>query len=196
MARRWPMLLGALLGLLALVAGLRFGVDRVDGWLLATRWTARVGLPGFLVAYSASSIGRLWHNALTRKIWRNRRWWGLGFAASHTVHLFALWTYVRISGKVPPAYVLLLGGIGYLLLYLMALTSTDEMMRLLGRGWKRLHTLGIHWLWMIFFVSYLARTLKPQTMLLGTIGATLCLAALGLRIAVRLSSRNRRSAAI
>ena len=192
MPRWWPTVLGLLLGLGALYAGLQAGPDKVEGWRLAARWTARVGFPLFLITYSASSIGRLWTTDLTRSVWRNRRWWGLGFAAAHTVHLVALWTFLKVSGDTRPLPVFLVAGTGYALMYLMALTSTEESMRVLGRNWKRLHTLGIHWLWGIFFVSYLGRIGKPESMTTGVIGTALALAALGLRIAAWRKGRARR----
>jgi DMSO/TMAO reductase YedYZ heme-binding membrane subunit len=45
------------------------------------------------------------------------------------------------------------GGLAYLLLLLMTLTSFDRSARWLGpRRWKLLHRAGIHWLWAIFTV--------------------------------------------
>ena len=149
MHRRWPLLLGLIAGLLALAAGLALGTDPADGWGKAARWTARVGLPVFLTAYAASSLARLWPGAVTRAILRDRRWWGLGFAACHTVHLVALVFAVQ-SNPEPRSFVSLLpGGFGYAVLFALALTSDDAAMRALGRGWKRLHTAGIHVLWLI-----------------------------------------------
>ena len=193
MPRWWPTALGLLLGLVALYAGLQTGPDKVEGWRLAARWTARVGFPVFLIAYSASSIGRLWPNDFTRRVWRNRRWWGLGFAAAHTVHLVALWTFLKVSGESRSLPVLLVAGTGYALMYLMALTSTEEMMRLLGRNWKRLHTVGIHWIWGIFFVSYLGRVMKPETFSTGVAGTVLAVGALTLRLAAWSKGRARKA---
>lgn len=134
MAKRWPMLLGLVVGLLALWAGLHSGSESVEGWLLAARWTARVGFPIFILTYAASSLAKLWRGERTGGLWRNRRWWGLGFAACHTVHLYALLTYLEISGEGRPLPVLLGGGGAYVMLFLMALTSNGAAMRALGRN--------------------------------------------------------------
>lgn len=184
MARRWPMLLGLLLGLAALYLGLQSGSTQIEGWQLAARWTARVGFPVFILTYSISSLGRLWHTPLIRSIWRDRRWWGLGFAAAHTVHLYALVTFYRLSGREVSTQTLIGGGGAYAIMYLMALTSSDAAIRALGKNWKRLHTAGIHWLWFIFAFSYLGRVMEGREMPWAGIALATALAALALRVAV------------
>jgi methionine sulfoxide reductase heme-binding subunit len=195
MARRWPMLLGLVLGFLALWAGLMAGTDQTESWLFAARWTARVGFPIFILAYAASSLAKLWPGELTRTLWRDRRWWGLGFAASHTVHLYALVTYLNLSGEGRPLGVLIGGGGAYVMLYLMALTSNDAAMRALGKNWKRLHRLGIHWLWFVFAFSYFGRIAEGQELPYAGIAFAMAIAALGLRFAVWAKGRRTRAAA-
>jgi methionine sulfoxide reductase heme-binding subunit len=192
MAHRWPMMLGLLAGLLALWAGLAAGSDQIESWLLAARWTARVGFPIFIVAYAASSLAKLWPSDLTRRLWQGRRWWGLGFAASHTVHLYALVTYLNLSGESRPLGVLIGGGGAYVMLFLMALTSNEAAMRALGRNWKRLHTLGIHWLWFVFAFSYFGRIAEGRELPYAAITFAVALLALGLRIAVWIKGRRSR----
>lgn len=183
MARRWPMLLGLLAGLGALYLGLQSGKDQLEGWQLAARWTARVGFPIFILTYAASSLGRLYPNGLTRTIWRDRRWWGLGFAMAHTVHLYALVVFYQLSGRDVSVTTLIGGGGAYAIMYLMALTSNDAAMRALGKNWKRLHTAGIYWLWFIFTFSYFGRVMEGREMPWAGIALATALAALGLRIA-------------
>jgi DMSO/TMAO reductase YedYZ heme-binding membrane subunit len=183
MGHRWPLLLGLLAGLAALYAGLATGLDAADQWGRAARWTARIGLPIFLLTYIASSAGRLWPESEIRAVWRNRRWWGLGFAACHTVHLYALVKALEASGEVRTLASLVPGGIAYLMILLMALTSSDAAMRALGRNWKRLHSFGIHYVWLIFTLAYSLRLGDPLTRTEGIYGTTLCLAAATLRFA-------------
>ena len=189
--RRWPMVLGFVLGMAALIIGLKSGPSPFEGWRLAARWTARVGFPIFIIAYSASSLGRLWPGNFTRTIWRDRRWWGLGFFASHTIHLYALTTYNRLADHASSLTTIIGGGFGYVLLFAMAATSNQAAMRALGHNWKRLHSIGIHYLWFIFAISYLGRVMKSESMTTGVIGISVALAALGLRIAAWLKGRNR-----
>jgi len=182
MERRWPLLLGILAGLGALWLGLQTGTDAADQWGRAARWTARIGLPIFLVAYLASALGRLWPGNLTRTIWQQRRWWGLAFAACHTIHLYALVRAIDASGEVRTIASLIPGGSAYVIIFLMALTSNDAAVRMLGRNWKRLHTIGIHYIWLIFTLAYAGRLFDPAKLAEGVYGVTLALSALGLRI--------------
>lgn len=183
MARRWPMLLGLLLGLFALYLGLSTGTDQADAWGRAARWTARIGLPIFLLTYAASSLAKLWPNDVTRTLWRDRRWWGLGFAACHTVHLYALLKALEASGEQRTIGSLVPGGTAYLLIFLMAITSNDAAMRALGKNWKRLHRFGIHYVWLIWTLAYSLRLGDPEVRPEGIYGAALCFTALAIRIA-------------
>lgn len=75
----WPTLLGALAGAATFTIGLQFEADESERWLLASRYTARVGFFFLILTYSASSLVRLWPVDLTRSLMRSRKWWGLGF---------------------------------------------------------------------------------------------------------------------
>lgn len=183
--RRWPVLIGLGAGLAALAVGLQAGRDAVEGWQLAARWTARIGFPLFLIAYLGGTLVRLAPAGWSRALARDRRRWGLGFAACHTVHLVALLTFLRIASESRTLASLVPGGLGYVLLYAMALTSNDAAMRGLGRNWKRLHTLGIHYLWLIYTLAYAGRIGEADTRIEGVIGVSLGLTALALRLAAR-----------
>lgn len=185
MTRRWPLLLGLIAGLGTITLGLCTGTDLADQWSRAARWTARIGLPIFLLTFTASSLAKLWPNAVTRSLWQNRRWWGLGFAACHTTHLYALVRYLQISGEDRPLPALAAGGMAYVLMFAMAATSNDAAMKTLGRNWKRLHSAGAYYLWLIFTLSYSSRLAEPGKLSEAVYGVTLCFAALGLRIAAR-----------
>lgn len=184
--RPWLIALAAALGALAAVAlALRTGQDGVEQWRLAARWTARVGFPVFLLTYVASSLYRLWPHGGSRALLRRRRWWGLGFAASHTIHLAALVTFFRVSGEAPETATVIGGGFAYLLLFAMAATSNRAAMAWLGPNWKRLHTVGIHTLWAVYAFSYTGRLFDPGREAIGAVFAPLAFAALGLRLWAR-----------
>lgn len=193
-ARSFPLMLAAFVSLGAVALALWVGVTPVDQAQMAARWTARVGFPIFILTYSASSLARLWPNETTKTVLRTRRQWGLGFALAHTVHLAALVTYLRISGDSRTVTTLIGGGGAYVLLYAMALTSSDAAQRAMGVWWKRLHTVGIHWLWFIFTFSYFGRIMDPARMAQGLIFFPICVAALGLRIAAWAKAQRKRVA--
>lgn len=182
---QWPLLIGLVVGVAAMLAGLMSGVLPTEGWELAARWTARAGFPIFLLVYVASALAQLWPGGWRAAVVRDRRFWGLGFAACHTVHLFALAAFLKLGNETRSVDTLIGGGLAYVLLYAMAATSTDAAMRRLGRNWKRLHSAGIHYLWLIFTISYAGRVMEPDTRITGLIGVSLALGALGLRIAAQ-----------
>jgi DMSO/TMAO reductase YedYZ heme-binding membrane subunit len=175
------------LNMLALASGDSF----LDGVHAQIRLSARTSLLLFLTAYSAAGLLRLWPGPITRWIMKQRRWIGLSFAVSHALHLLGILALVRFEpGFERDAVTLIGGGLAYVLIALMATTSNDAAVRLLGaRNWRRLHLAGLHYLWILFFNSYAPRaaTGSPGYVLL----ALALLAALGLRIA---AWRRRRTA--
>lgn len=129
-----------------------------DGALAAARWTARFSFIWFITAWSASAIAKLWPGGWRTVLLRRRRAVGLGFAAAHFVHLVALLVAVIIFAEPRSATTIYGGGLGYVFVALMALTSNDWSVRTLGpRNWKLLHTIGGVVIAAIFFVSYYGR---------------------------------------
>jgi methionine sulfoxide reductase heme-binding subunit len=181
-AKTFPILLGIVAGLGAVWLGFRFGYSQTNDWQLAARWTARAGFPIFLLAYSASSLFRVFPSKTTRTLLRTRRQWGLGFAITHTVHLYALISFDVAAGRTPSLVTLIGGGFAYVMLYAMALTSNDWSMAKLDRNWKRLHTVGLHALWAVFTFTYAGRIMKPESQLIGTLFTSLAFTALFLRL--------------
>lgn len=179
--RRWPLALGMIVGLGALYLGLSLGASEPEAWNLAARYTARVGLPIFLLAYAASSLLRLAPSPTTKALVRDRRWWGLAFAFTHTVHFGAL--YMAVTTRGDSLSLLAPGAVAYLAILAMALTSSDAAMKALGANWKRLHRTGIHVIWLVFTLAYAKRIPEAETMITGLVGTALCLLAAGLRLA-------------
>lgn len=182
---KWPVALGLVSALAVLAAGLHDGASALEGWHLAARWTARTGFLIFLAVYLASSLVRLHPAGWTRSLARNRRWWGLGFAASHTVHLLALVMALRLDPAPRTVASLVPGTIAYLFILAMAATSSNAAMRALGHTWKRLHTAGIHVIWLIFTLAYAKRIPVPETRAIGIVMTTLAIAALATRLVAR-----------
>ncbi|PKQ00565.1 MAG: hypothetical protein CVT74_03260 [Alphaproteobacteria bacterium HGW-Alphaproteobacteria-13] len=164
------LLMAALLVMSAIVLGIA-GTDE-DGTRMLIRATARSSLLLFVAAFAASSLVRLRPAPTTRWAIRNRRWLGLGFAFSHLIHLIAILWLIGAHDFQPPMRSIVGGGIGYVLIALLAATSFDAAVRKLGaRNWKRLHKFGVWYIWLIFLFSYGGRAAAdplylPPTLLL------------------------------
>ncbi len=155
----------------------------VDGWRALVRLSAQASLLFFVAAFAASSLRVFRRTPLTAWLLVNRRYVGLSFAASHTIHLLGI---VALALTWPEfergPETLIFGGLGYVFLYAMVATSFDGAVAWLGRRrWYQLHRTGMYYLWGIFMLSYVPRTFTaslwyaPFTVLL--------VGALGLRIA-------------
>jgi DMSO/TMAO reductase YedYZ heme-binding membrane subunit len=132
-----------------------------EGWRVVIRATARTSLVLFSGAYITSSLRTFWQSNASKWLLRNRRYVGLSYAVSHTLHLGAILTLSRVAPDFRfERGTLIGGGIAYVLLYLMALTSNGRAVAALGLArWRRLHRLGMHYNWFIFFQSFARRAL-------------------------------------
>jgi DMSO/TMAO reductase YedYZ heme-binding membrane subunit len=157
------------------------------------RTTARCSFVLFVSAFSASSLVALRPAGFTRWLARNRRYVGVGFAFSHTLHLAGIallltLTSHRFSG-VDGLITLIGGGFAFVLLYAMALTSFDRTAAWLGAPrWRILHKTGMYYFWTIFFLDYLGMSFQSLTHLPL---ALLLAAAFVLRIAAWSKKRKR-----
>jgi hypothetical protein len=165
------------------------------GLRMLVRATARSSLVLFSAAFAASSLRKLWRNDATGWLLRQRRYLGLSFAVSHALHLLAIFGLGLVLGDAfEVTTVTALGGGGaYVMIALMAATSSDRAVARLGRRrWRALHLLGVTWIWVIFAVSYTPRALIESGWY--ALPAALLWAALGVRAAAWLSARRPRSA--
>ena len=179
-----PIVLAAFVAAVAILIGLHSAPAGLGAWTLAARYSARAAFPFLMIAYSASSLVRLYPNKVTRYLMRNRKWWGLGFATAHTVHLFAVFNVLSLATSPPPPLVLLGGGFVYLVLYAMVLTSWKWAYKAMGKWWKWLHNFGIHLLWLVFAFAYGAKAVTmPDQLIPGIVLLTVALGGLYLRYA-------------
>ncbi|RYD48250.1 MAG: hypothetical protein EOP60_16015 [Sphingomonadales bacterium] len=162
---------------------------------LATRLTARWSALWFLLAFTARPLFQIFGQAWA-PVLRQRRFIGLGFAFAHTVHGVALTWLILSGGASRGPLVWIGGGLAYLLMWAMAATSNDAAMRRLGKNWRRLHLIGMWWLWVVFANSYFGRVFRPETQMLGVVMTIMFAAAALIRIpAIRHLLRTRTRAA-
>ena len=155
--RLFAVLALALVALSVWIAGMR--QFEVDGIRMVIRFTARTSLLLFCLAFGAAALARLWPNAFTRWLRRNRRYVGVTFAASHGIHAIAIAAFADMD---PAGYAAatsiasyIFGGIGYAFIIAMTATSFDRTAKALGaNAWRRLHLIGGYYLLFQFMVSF------------------------------------------
>lgn len=130
----------------------------VDSWRSLIRTTARTSLLFFLAAYTASSLSQRWPSRVTLWMRDRRKQWGLLLLASHLIHLLGIMFFWQMA---PDAFAqqvskvnLITGGVAYLFLFAMGLTSHPALAKRLGaKPWAHLHTWGMHYLLLSFLVA-------------------------------------------
>jgi sulfoxide reductase heme-binding subunit YedZ len=155
--RLFAVLALTLIGLSIWIAGMR--QFDASGVRLVIRFTARTSLLLFCLAFSAAALAKLWPNAWTRWLRRNRRTLGVTFAASHGIHAVAIACFAAMAPAdymaATSAASYIFGGIGYAFIIAMTATSFDRSAAALGpRAWRILHLTGGYYLWFQFMVSF------------------------------------------
>ena len=124
----------------------------------AIRWTARISVVLFSLAFAASGLHRQFHNPFTFWLLTNRKYLGISFAIMHLVHLCYLgllqFNFHPVFEKAKTIS-LIGGGLAYFFIVMMLLTSFKIFSKYLSkRQWKLLHTIGGYWILYIFLRSY------------------------------------------
>ena len=176
------------------IAGMR--QFEVDGIRMVIRFTARSSLLLFCLVFGAAALERLWPNAWTRWLRRNRRALGVSFAASHGLHAAAIAAFAALdqagfaAATSLASYVF--GGLGYAFIIAMTATSFNRTAQAIGpRAWRILHLTGGYYLWFQFMVSFGKRT--PDMPLYALFLIPL-LVVLALRLIAMVSARTARTA--
>ena len=148
---------------IVLIVWLGFAKNSNESLMLWTRHTARISFAYFLLSFSASSLHYFFSNTLTKFIRHQRRYIGLSFALAHTIHLVALTSFFIVMEENPGIVTLIGGGLGYVLVYAMALTSNDNAVKKLGlKRWKQIHWFGANYIAVIFAFTYVGKLLNGQ----------------------------------
>lgn len=158
-------------GMMFAVILLIYGVDE-PAMRVVIRSTARTSCILFLIAFVAAALCRLRSNKFTQWLLKNRRYFGLSVAVSHTYHAIAIgglwWVTSGMSPQFEPLAIL-----GYVFLFAMAVTSFDRPAAWIGkRAWKILHNAGMHYFWLAFTLEFGTKIFKspivylPLTLLL------------------------------
>lgn len=122
--------------------------------------SVRCAVPWLYIAFAASSLQVLFPGHFSRWLLRNRKYFGLCFAAAMAWQgLFILWMVLgHTDYYVNEVYVLrdaIEGVVGYAFLLAMTVTSFPKGRRLLKpKQWRILHLSGIYFLWAYAFSVY------------------------------------------
>ena len=162
-------------------------------------WTARSSLVLFALTYVARPATVLWPRPVTKRLLRERKWLGDGFAVSHVFHLAAIigyaateWAAFR-AGRGPEVIVAI---VAYVLIFAMAITSIDRVRAAMSkRAWDVLHLAGLHLAWVVFVGSY-AKRLKQGPFYPAAFGLLLAIAAIRAVAWLRARSKARARASV
>lgn len=194
MSKNWPMWFGAVIGIAAIAFAFATQNGMVEQWHLAAHYTARVGFPLLILAYVARPLVELTRSEGAKYLLARRKYFGLGFAIAHTIHLGALITAIEVSGEGKDIATYIFGGAAYAILYVMAFTSNATAMKAMGVWWKRVHRVGIHYLWFIFFQSYAGRVIDPEQAAVAIPFTIIAVGAAAIRFLAWWKTRQRRAA--
>ncbi len=154
--------LAALASALAVAGALGLNGVGALGWHAAVRVTAVMAFGLWWLAFTAGPLARLAPGAPTRALRTRRRALGLAFATVLAAHGLAILTLARHEPEtIAPGPELVFGGLGFVLAFAMAATSTDAAVRRMGaRRWRALHLAGHALIAVIFLASYGGRFLR------------------------------------
>jgi sulfoxide reductase heme-binding subunit YedZ len=161
----WNLVIATFIGVAAMFLGIFIAADgSAEALALIIRITVRPAIVLFGLAFTASALFKLWPNAFTRWQMKNRRYLGLSFATSHMLHAAALIVWVVMYPDLfltrTNMVVWVGGGIGYFFVITMAATSFDSAVRWMGaRKWSLLHTIGSYYLWFVFTLGIVGRSI-------------------------------------
>ena len=155
---------------------------RQNGWTedslgVTLRSSARIALLIYLLVFIARPIRDLWAGKLSVALVRNRRFFGISFAAIMTAHLYLL---ITLNGLVVDH----LGIVIYSFIYLMLITSFNKPTAALGpKRWQILHKTGLYLIGIALAQAQFARILSGAGEPVHFVLAGLILVAIGLRVA-------------
>lgn len=154
------------------------------GYML--RVTARMAFFMLLLAYIARPLRQLAGTGFG--LIRLRRYFGLSAALSHTVHFGYVCAYLMVSGEPIDWTTVVFGGAAFGLMWMMALTSHNKAQRAMGLWWRRVHLVGMHYIWLIFMQTFVGVALAASSGWAQAM-SVLGFVALGLRASAWLSQR-------
>jgi DMSO/TMAO reductase YedYZ heme-binding membrane subunit len=134
-----------------------------DNLRLVLSLTARIAFMIFLLVFVARPLRQLVRTDLTKRLLKERRAFGIAFAAVFTVHLGLIaYRFATVPGLEYPLASAIVGGTAYALTYAMLVTSFDGPARAIGpKAWRALHKTGLYYIGAVFLVTLLPEPGQP-----------------------------------
>lgn len=164
---------------------------------LALRLTAKLAFFVYLAIFMARPFRELFANSITHALVRNRPYLGTGFAAIMTAHLALIaWWFVFVTGQGLPAGTLIVGGVTYLLILLMLITTFEAPARALGpTTWRRLHKTGLYVVGAVFLNALIPDVIAMPSDPVYLATGILIVVAIAVRVWAYLKRRRQNTAA-
>ena len=143
-----------------LVAMIGADLSSAEGVSSMIQLSVRCAVPWVFLAFAASSMQKVFPGEFSRWLLRNRKYFGLVFAATMAWQgFFILWmVLVHTDYYVNEVYVMrdaIEGTIGYAFLLAMTVTTFQVVRkRMRAQHWRLLHLSGIYFLWGYAFIVY------------------------------------------
>ena len=186
------------LTLAAIAIGLtKTGVATPEATVEMIRFSVQVASPWVFLAFIVTPLSQLAPGAFVNWLLRNRRYFGLSFAAGFG------WQAVFIGVMLAQhsAYYweelhndveLFLRMISYVFLFALTVTSFFPVRRRMRREhWRYLHLVGIWYFWAAIWVSYAGQVASEGARTIDFVYTTLGLLALSLRLVAYQKARSR-----
>jgi len=191
--RNWIVFLGAA-SITATVSGLYLGAAGIrDATIGVTlRSSAHASFIVLLVIFVARPLRQMFRTPFTASLLRNRRLLGIAFAGIHFAHLGLI--FYRDRHIADYSFSLIenaLGGLIYLFIFLMFLTSFDATARALGaRNWRILHKLGLYAI-LVAFLQTIVPDSREQVFSINGVLTLVAAVAIVIRLTAFLAKRQR-----
>jgi len=180
--KNWTVLLTSMLAIgVPVLAFLQMNAADEESVSLVLRLTAWMSFLVYVLIFITRPVRQLFESTLTQTMLKNRRYFGIVFAGSHTIHLALIIKFVLDPNNLPPT--LLIGGTAYALLYLMLITSFNAPAAVIGPvAWRRLHKTGLYWIGGAFALTFISSFLSAPDNLVYQASTALIFAAIFVRI--------------
>ena len=187
----WPLFfMIALFSALIMTIGIwLIGVATVEEILALLRLSVQISAPWIYITFIASSLVRLYPNKTSRWVLRNRRYFGLSFAAAmgwqmlFIIVLFSAYMpyYMEVLHKTSD---LILRTAAYIVLFAMTITSFYPVrQRMRQQHWRWLHFFGVWLMFLSMWVSYASIVFIEQSTIVAYVLFILGSIALVVRLA-------------